>query len=142
MALAEGRYEEARRLLEAYVAAAGPDPDTLSALAVTQANQGDADAAARTIASARALIPEDTRRAELEAQVYARAGKAASAVAALRPLEARGRLDRFALRADPAYLPIATDPVWVAFLGESPSTPRPPVRPSPTSASPRTAARD
>jgi hypothetical protein len=39
-------------------------------------------------------------------------------VAALRPLALAGRLDREALRSDPAYLPIATDPAWVRFLSE------------------------
>lgn len=137
MALAEGKPQEARRLLEDYIRAAGPDPETLSALAVAEANAGDNDASARTIAAARALLPEDTRRAELESQVYARAGNAAAAVAALRPLESRGRLDRSALRSDPAYLPIATDPVWVAFLAETPSAPGPVKRP-PSASSPRT----
>jgi len=137
MALADGRPQAARRLLEDYLRAAGPDPETLSALAVAEANAGDNDAAVRTIAAARALLPEDTRRAELESQVYARAGNAAAAVAALRPLESRGRLDRFALRSDPAYLPIATDPVWVAFLAEAPSVPGQVKRP-PNASSPRT----
>ena len=30
-------------------------------------------------------------------------------------------LDREALRADPSFLPIATDPAWVAFLNEPPA---------------------
>jgi tetratricopeptide (TPR) repeat protein len=137
MALAEGKPQEARRLLEDYLRAAGPDPETLSALAVALANTGDNEASVRTIAAARALVPEDTRRAELESQVYARAGNATAAVAALRPLEARGRLDRSALRSDPAYLPIATDPVWIAFLAETPSAPGP-VKRAPSASTPRT----
>jgi hypothetical protein len=39
-------------------------------------------------------------------------------VAALRPLESEGKLDRAVLRADPSYLSIATDPAWVGFLAE------------------------
>ena len=140
MALAEGRPQEARRLLEDYLRAAGPDPESLSALAVAEANAGENEAAVRTIAAARALLPEDTRRAELESQVYARAGNAAAAVAALRPLESRGRLDRLALRSDPAYLPIATDPVWIAFLAETPSVPEQVKRP-PNASTPRTTPR-
>ena len=123
MALAEGRNADARALLERYVRDAGPDPETLATLAVVEANAGDADAAARTIREARALLPEGWRRAELEAQIYARSGDAAATVAALRPLQADGRLDRQALRADPAYVPIATDPAWVAFLAEEPASP-------------------
>jgi tetratricopeptide (TPR) repeat protein len=118
MALAEGRTAEARQLLERYLREAGPDPETLATLAVVQANAGEGDAAVRTIREARALLPEGWRRAELEAQIYARAGDASATVAALRPLQAEGRLDRDALRADPAYVPIAADPVWVGFLAE------------------------
>ncbi len=114
----EGRGGDARALLERYIREAGPDPETLATLAVVQANAGDGEGAARTIREARALLPEGWRRAELEAQIYARAGDAAATVAALRPLQAEGRLDRGALRADPAYVPIATDPAWVAFLAE------------------------
>jgi tetratricopeptide (TPR) repeat protein len=118
MALAEGRGADARALLERYLRNAGPDPETLATLAVVQANAGDAEAAAHTIREARNLLPEGWRRSELEAQIYARAGDASATVAALRPLQSEGRLDRDALRADPAYVPIATDPVWVAFLTE------------------------
>ena len=107
-------------LLERYLREAGPDPETLATLAVVQANAGEGEAAVRTIREARALLPEGWRRAELEAQIYARAGDAAATVAALRPLQAEGRLDREALRADPAYVPIAVDPVWVGFLAEEP----------------------
>ena len=105
MALAEGRNAEARPLLERYLREAGPDPETLATLAVVQANAGEGEAAVRTIREARSLLPEGWRRAELEAQIYARAGDAAATVAALRPLQAEGRLDREALRADPAYVP-------------------------------------
>ena len=118
LALGEGRSGDARLLLERYIRAAGADPETLATLAVLQANAGESEAAARTIREARAMLPESWRRSELEAQIYARAGDAASTVAALRALQAEGRLDRDALRADPAYVPIATDPVWVAFLAE------------------------
>ena len=123
MALAEGRGADARGLLERYLRDAGPDPETLTNLAVIQANTGDSEAAARTIREARGLLPEGWRRSELEAQIYARAGDAAATVAALRPLQAEGRLDRDALRADPAYVPIATDPLWVSFLTEATETP-------------------
>ncbi len=68
--------------------------------------------------AARALVGEGWRKAELEARIYARSGNAARAVASLRQLEPDGKLDRAVLRAEPAYLPIATDPVWVAFLAE------------------------
>ncbi len=118
MALAEGRNAEARTLLTRYLREAGPDPDTLSTLAVVESNLGDTPAAVRAIHETRALLPEGWKRAELEAQIYARAGNAAAAIAALRPLAADGHLDRRALRSDPAYLAIATDPAWVAFLGE------------------------
>ena len=64
------------------------------------------------------LAGPGSRGAELEAQVRARAGDAGGAIAALRPLAQEGRLDRSVLRADPAYLPIATDPAWVIFLNE------------------------
>jgi tetratricopeptide (TPR) repeat protein len=119
MALAEGRGGDALPLLERYLLEAGPDPETLATLAVVQANLGRTEAAARTIGEARELLPEGWRRAELEASIYARAGDAAAAVGALRLLQAQGRLDREALRADPAFVPIATDPVWVAFLAET-----------------------
>ncbi len=118
LALGEGRGSDARALLDRYIREAGADPETLATLAVVQANAGDGESAARTIREARALLPEGWRRAELEAQIYARAGDAAATVAALRALQAEGRLDRDALRADPAFVPIATDPAWVAFLAE------------------------
>jgi len=120
MALADGRNADAVALLQRYLREAGPDPETLSTLAVVETNLGDTAAAVETIRAARALVGEDWRKTELEARIYARAGNAAAAVAALRPLEAEGRLDRSALRAEPAYLPIATDSAWVSFLGETP----------------------
>ena len=92
------------------------------------ANLGDTAGSVHAIESARALVGESWRKAELEAQIYARSGNASSAVAALRPLEAQGRLNRWSLRADPAYLSIAMEPAWVAFLNEEPS---PPTTPSP-----------
>jgi tetratricopeptide (TPR) repeat protein len=119
MALAEGRNAEALDRLQWYLRAAGPDPDALATLAVAEINLGRTDEAVSAIAAARALIGEDWRKSELEAQIYARAGNAAAAVAALRPLEGQGRLDRSVLRAEPAYVPIAADPAWVAFLNES-----------------------
>ena len=119
MALAEGRNAEALDRLQWYLHAAGPDPDALATLAVAEINLGRTDDAVAAIAAARALIGEDWRKSELEAEIYARAGNAAAAVAALRPLEGQGKLDRSILRAEPAYLPIATDPVWVTFLDET-----------------------
>ncbi len=119
IALAAGRNADARALLHRYLDDAGPDVESLAALAVAETNLGDTAAALAAIASARALVGEDWRKAELEARIQARAGNAPAAVAALRPLEAQGKLDRSVLRAEPAYLPIATDPAWVAFLNES-----------------------
>jgi hypothetical protein len=123
MALADGRSADARARLANYLEATGPDPDSLASLAVAETNLGNGAAAVAAVEAARALVGESWRRAELEAQIYARAGNAAATVAALRPLEGQGRLDRYALRADPAYLRIATDPAWVAFLSEAPSAP-------------------
>lgn len=119
IALAAGRNADARALLHRYLDDAGPDVESLAALAVAETNLGDTSAALAAIAAARALVGEDWRKAELEARIQARAGNAAAAVAALRPLEAQGKLDRSVLRAEPGYLPIATDPAWVAFLNES-----------------------
>ncbi len=121
LALAEGRAGEAGALFARYLRQAGSDPETLATLAVIESNAGDTQTAVRTIREARSLLPEGWRRSELEAQIYARAGNAAAAIAALRPLESEGRLDRLALRADPAYVPIATDAAWVAFLAEEPT---------------------
>ena len=119
MALAEGRNADALDRLQWYLRATGPDPDALATLAVAEINLGRTEEAVSAIAAARALLGEDWRKSELEAQIYARAGNAAAAVAALRPLEGQGKLDRAVLRAEPAYLPIATDPAWVAFLNEN-----------------------
>lgn len=117
-ALAEGRPAEARDRLRGYVAVAGPDPDALSALAVAEANLGESGKAVRSVEGARALLPERWKALGLQAQVYARAGDAAKTVETLRELEREGPLDREILRSDPVYLPIATDPAWVAFLAE------------------------
>ncbi len=119
LAVESGRFAEAEPLLRRYLAMAGPDPEALSLLAVVQTNLGRPNDALRSIADARALVTaEGWRGEELEAQVRARAGDAAGCVAALRQLEVQGELDRSALRSDPEYLPIATDPAWVAFLNE------------------------
>ena len=118
IALSRGQAGEARRLLEQYVAATGPDPDALAALAVAQTNLGRTEDAVRSVDAAAALMPEGPRRGELRAQIHARTGDAAGAVASLRPLADAGAVDRAALRGDPAYLPIATDPAWVGFLNE------------------------
>ncbi len=120
MALADGRLPEAHSLLQKYLREAGPDPDTLATLAVVETGLGDASSAVATIQHARSLVGENWKRAELEARIYARSGNATAAVAALRPLEGEGKLDRAVLRAEPAYLPIATDPAWVGFLKEEP----------------------
>ena len=123
MALTEGRLAEARSLLQRYLREAGPDPDSLATLAVIETGLGDTASAVATMETARGLVGEDWKKAELEARIYARSGNAAAAVAALRPLESEGRLDRALLRAEPAYLPIATDPAWVGFLAEEPKAP-------------------
>jgi len=114
----QGRLPEAERQILRYLADAGPDPEALSLLAVIEADLGKSAEAVAAIAEARRLAGPGSRGAELEAQVRARAGDAGGAVAALRPLAQEGRLDRSVLRADPAYLPIATDPAWVSFLNE------------------------
>jgi len=124
LAVSEGKNEEARGHLARYLREAGPDPDTLSLAAVVETNLGNHEAALEAIRAARQMVGEGTRGAELEAQVRARSGDAAGTVAALRPLEPQGLLDRWALRADPAYLPVAAEPAWVAFLAETPAPPR------------------
>jgi len=112
-------FAEAEPLLMRYLELAGPDPDTLSLLAVVQTNTGKNAEALQTIREARALVVgEAWRGEELEAQVHARAGDAPGTVAALRTLDAQGLVDRAALRADPSYLAIANDPAWIAFLNE------------------------
>lgn len=123
MAFAEGKFEQAEQHLARYLSLAGPDPESLAMQSVIKTDLGKAAQAVESIRQARRLVGDGWRGAELEAQIHARAGDAAGAVAALRPLEAQGRVDRFTLRADPSYLPIATDPAWVAFLSEKPSPP-------------------
>ncbi|HEU5249391.1 MAG TPA: tetratricopeptide repeat protein [Thermoanaerobaculia bacterium] len=126
IALAEGRFAEARDRLRRYLDDAGPDPDAFSALAVAQANLGEEDEAVRSVEEARLLMADRWRGLRLQSQVYARAGAAAKTVETLRALESEGPLDRESLRSDPAYLPIATDPLWVDFLAETPA-----IRPTP-----------
>jgi len=120
MALSDGRLAESRSLLQKYLREAGPDPDSLATLAVVETSLGDTAAAVATMQLARALVGENWKKAELEARIYARSGNAAATVAALRPLESEGKLDRAVLRGEPAYMPIATDPAWVGFLAEEP----------------------
>lgn len=117
--LGERRDREGRDLLMRYVAVAGPDPETLWLVAVAESNLGNQGASLEAVAAARAMLGDSPDGTELEARVRARAADAAGAVEALKRLGPDG-LDRSALRADPAYLPIATDPVWVAFLEETP----------------------
>jgi hypothetical protein len=120
LALAQGNSSEARDLLSRYLREAGPDPDALSALAVAEANVGESGRAVESVEQARVLMADGWRGVALQARVYARAGDAVKTVETLRTLEAEGKLDRESLRADPAYLPIATDPIWVSFLAETP----------------------
>lgn len=120
LALAEGNSAQARDLLSRYVAAVGPDPDSLSALAVAEANVGESGSALKSVEAARALMADRWRGVGLQARLYAKAGDARRTVEALRALEAEGKLDRESLRSDPAYVTIATDPLWVAFLNEKP----------------------
>ncbi len=124
MALADGQFERAEQQLARYLSLTGPDPDSLSLLAVVKTNLGKTAEALEAVSQARRLVGEGWRAAQLEAQVHARAGDALGTVSALRPLEAQGLLDRSLLRADPAYLPIATDPAWVSFLNEKPQLPK------------------
>ncbi|MEO8432212.1 MAG: hypothetical protein ABI592_11935 [Acidobacteriota bacterium] len=121
---AAGRFAEADARLRRYLAAAGPDPDSLSIRAVVQTNLEKNADALETVREARALVGEGWKGQLLEAQIRARAGDAAGCVAALRGLESEGVLDRSLLRSDPLYLPIATDPAWVAFLNERPKESR------------------
>jgi tetratricopeptide (TPR) repeat protein len=118
LAAGQGRLPDAERQILRYLADAGPDPEALSLLAVIETDLGKSAEAVAAITEARRLAGPGSRGAELEAHVRARAGDAGGAVAALRPLAREGRLDRSALRADPAYLPIATDPAWVGFINE------------------------
>ena len=124
--LSEGKNREAEELVARYLAATGPDPDALSLDAVIESNLGSPQRALAAIQEARELVGGGIRGAELEARVRARTSDAAGTVAALRPLESTGRLDREGLRSDPAYSAIANDPVWIAFLNE-----RPPPGPTP-----------
>jgi tetratricopeptide (TPR) repeat protein len=115
---AEGRLAEAERQLAGYLAAAGPDPEALTLAAVVATDLGKTAEAVASIAEARRLSADGSRGAELEARIRARACDAGGVVALLRPLAGAGGLDRSRLRADPAYLTIATDPAWVAFINE------------------------
>lgn len=115
---AAGRFGEAEREVLRYLELSGPDPEALSLAAVLQTNLGKGADSLHSLERARALLGSSWRAAGLEAQVRARAGDAAGAVSVLRSLEAQGLIDRAVLRADPSYLRIANDPVWVAFLNE------------------------
>ncbi|MDQ5857735.1 MAG: hypothetical protein M3542_05600, partial [Acidobacteriota bacterium] len=105
LALAEGDSVEASNRLRKYLDAAGPDPDTLSALAVADANLGRSGEAVRSVEGARSLLPEGWKSLGLQAQVYARAGDATRTVDTLREIEREEPLDRESLRSDPLYLP-------------------------------------
>jgi tetratricopeptide (TPR) repeat protein len=129
IALAQGRNAEAEVWIDRYLEATGPDPDALSIEAVVQTNLARPSEALAAIRQARDLVGGGARGAELEAKVRARLADAVGAVAALREIEPTAGLDREALRADPAYLPIANDPAWVAFLNEAPARPTPPPSP-------------
>ncbi len=118
--IAQGNPERAEQDLDRYLQLTGDDPDALSLLAAVRTTLGKPDGALDALGRARSLLGDAWRGARLEAQVRARAGDAAGAVAALRTLDADGRVDRAALRADPAFLPIATSPAWVSFLNEKP----------------------
>jgi tetratricopeptide (TPR) repeat protein len=119
--LSEGRSDEASARIERYLTDTGPDPDSLSILAVAETNLGHPRKALEAVREAQELLGGGTRAAILEARVRARAHDASGAVEALRRQEPEGGLDREALRADPAYLPIATEPAWVAFVNEIPA---------------------
>jgi hypothetical protein len=118
LALSGGDSAAAKKYLTQYLEAAGPDPESLQLAAVVDTNLGETAAALDAVRDARRLVGDQWKSAELEARVHARAADAAGAVEALRPLAREGIVDRSTLRADPAYLPIATAPVWVAFLNE------------------------
>jgi hypothetical protein len=136
MAVAGGDNAQARQYLRQYIAAAGPDPESLQLVAVVETNLGDTNAALAAVHDAHLLIPDLGKSALLEAQVRARAADAAGAVQALRPLAREGAVDRSVLRADPAYLGIATEPAWVAFLNERPAGALPTPSPAPGPARP------
>lgn len=132
LCVATGDNAAARQYLRRYLEAAGPDPESLQLVAVVETNLGNTAAALAALREARGLVGDRWKSAELEAQVRARAADAAGAVEALRPLIREGVVDRAALRADPNYLPIATEPPWVAFLNERPAPPSPaPAAPAP-----------
>jgi tetratricopeptide (TPR) repeat protein len=126
IALAQGRNAEARLWVDRYLEATGPDPEALSLQAVIQTNLARPQEALASIRKARELVGGGARGSELEARVRARLADAAGTVAALREIEPVAGLDRDALRADPAYLPIANDPAWVAFVNETPVRPTAP----------------
>ena len=123
--VSQGNSARAEEEWERYLQVSGEDPEALSQLAAVQTTLGKTQAALDALGRARTLMGDAWRGARLEAQVRARAGDAAGAVAALRSLDTQGRVDRAALRADPAFLPIATNPVWVSFLNERPVHPTP-----------------
>ncbi len=125
LALSDGDSSKARQYLGHYLEAAGPDPESLAIAAVIESNLGNTGAALAAVNDARRLVGDQWKSAELEAQVHARAADAAGAVGALRPLTREGVVDRASLRCDPAYMPIATEPAWVAFLNERPEQPPP-----------------
>jgi hypothetical protein len=120
IALSQAAADVARRRLDEYVAAAGPDPEALTLLAVAAIASGRSAEAVEAIEAARQIVGGGLRGAELEARIRARAGDAAGTVATLRPLDGAGLLDRALLRKDPAYLAIATAPEWEGFLNEVP----------------------
>jgi hypothetical protein len=77
-------------------------------------NLGKTAEAVASIGQARRLSADGSRGAELEAQIRARpATPEAPSLSCARSPGPR------ALRADPAYLTIATDPAWMAFINES-----------------------
>ncbi len=131
IALAQGRNADAKEWIDRYVAATGPDPDALALDAVALSNLSRPVEALASIRQARDLVGGGARGAELEARVRARLADAPGAVAALREAGATAGLDRDSLRSDPAYLPIADDPVWVAFVNEPSAGPAPPAAPTP-----------
>jgi tetratricopeptide (TPR) repeat protein len=129
IALSEGNSAEARDRLRQYLDEAGPDPDALTALAVAEANLGEKGNAVASVEQARLLLADRWRGLRLQSAVYARAGDAKKTIATLRALEVDGAVDRETLRADPAYLPIATDPAWIGFLAETPTPKKSPSTP-------------
>jgi tetratricopeptide (TPR) repeat protein len=114
---AEGRLPDAERQIAGYLAAAGPDPEALTLAAVIATDLGKTAEGVASIEQARRLSADGSRGAELEAQIRARAGAGRRDRLAAPARFARS--PRAALRADPVYLTIATDPAWVAFINES-----------------------